>query len=179
MNTPYLYLVMRGDIPSMNPGKLAAQAAHGASMFHEVARDVKENFHDMTTGQIGADHWYLGYENWVKSAKNFGTTIVLTATKREILDLREEFEVDVLDGKLKDNLTYDRIIDPSYPFTMPKEIFEYINDGMAEVSQTLFQNVTYLENGSVFATRPEMSGFWVFGSKDELQPYLGHLKLYP
>lgn len=178
MKNPYLYLIMRGDMPSMNPGKLAAQAAHGASMFHEGANRYKAEVGEMTTAEeLGYDHWFVGYSDWVLSAKDFGTTIVLTATKDEITNIESVFESDAL-IKSK-HFVFDSIVDPSYPFTMDAEIFDYINGDLVDVSQRLFQNITRLDNGKIFATRPEKTGIWVFGDKEHLSQYIGHLKLYP
>ncbi len=165
MSEPYLYLVMRGDMPSMNPGKLAAQAAHGASMFHEYAH----RFGDNEVSQP----WYILYLEWVRQARDFGTTIVLTATHQEIDDL--EAKADNYD--LKKLFVSDTIVDPSYPFTMETEIYNYVRDATEE--GFMFENVSDLGNGRTFATRSETTGLWIFGDKEILKPYLGHLKLYP
>jgi hypothetical protein len=173
MNNPYLYLIMRGDMPSMNPGKLAAQAAHGASMFHERARNFRDTVTD--TYHMPSSHWFVGYNDWVRCAKDFGVTIVLTATKQEIMTIQSR----TLDGRFNEGNDFvcDTIVDPSYPFTMDTEIYEYVRSSTEE--GFLFQNVSDLGNGKTFATRNEMSGFWIFGEKEQLVPYIGHLKLYP
>lgn len=60
-----LYLVMRNDLPSLNPGKLAAQAAHCANACVAQARKKR-------------DPLLKGWE--AQSKQNFGTTIVLGAS---------------------------------------------------------------------------------------------------
>lgn len=177
MNNPYLYLIMRGDMPSMNPGKLAAQAAHGASMFHERARNFKDTLPpDTTAEELGYKHWFVGYSNWVASAKDFGTTIVLTATKDEIFNVRGSYSFASVAQDTND-FVCDTIVDPSYPFTMETEIYNYLN--RSDFASEMFQNASDLGNGRTFATRNEMTGFWIFGDKEALAPYIGHLKLYP
>lgn len=61
MTEPRLYIVMRNDLPSLNPGKLAAQAAH-------VANVAVERGHRKIVRQ---------WQNQTK--QGFGTTIVLGA----------------------------------------------------------------------------------------------------
>jgi hypothetical protein len=60
-NEPNLYIVMRNDLPSLNPGKLAAQAAHVANVaVKRGERGVVRRWERQTT-------------------QGFGTTIVLGA----------------------------------------------------------------------------------------------------
>lgn len=66
-----LYLVMRRDLPSLNPGKLAAQAAHCANAC--VAKMKKANPQLLRA--------------WEQEAGTFGTTIVLGAGRRFIAKL--------------------------------------------------------------------------------------------
>lgn len=57
----YLYIVMRNDLPSLNPGKLAAQAAHVANVAVKRGdRKIVRRWERQTT-------------------QSFGTTIVLGA----------------------------------------------------------------------------------------------------
>ena len=61
MIAPALYIVMRNDLPSLNPGKLAAQAAHVANVaVKRCGRKVLRAWERQTT-------------------QGFGTTIVLAA----------------------------------------------------------------------------------------------------
>lgn len=70
MREPVLYLIMRNDLPSLNPGKLAAQAAHCANAF------------------VASKQWSKSplLKQWQNQSKQgFGTTIVLGATRGFIL----------------------------------------------------------------------------------------------
>ena len=61
-NEPTLYIIMRNDLPSLNPGKLAAQAAHVANVaVKRGARAIVRRWERQIT-------------------QGFGTTIVLGAT---------------------------------------------------------------------------------------------------
>ena len=98
--SPYrLYILMRTDLPSMNPGRAMAQAAHAANQFvyeHGKDKNVKK---------------------WQRDANGFGTTICLAATKSSIDNL---FKIDTqhLSG-----LVYD----PTYKFEVSAELSSYIN----------------------------------------------------
>ena len=72
MNNPTLYILMRTDMASMNPGKGMAQAAHAANAF------VFETGERLT----GYDQW-AGFEH--DTSQGFGTTIVLDAGDEESL----------------------------------------------------------------------------------------------
>lgn len=66
---PVLYLIMRNDLPSLNPGKLAAQAAHCANACVAVARKKQPAL----------------LRQWERESRQaFGTTIVLGAGRRII-----------------------------------------------------------------------------------------------
>lgn len=64
---PILYLVMRNDLPSLNPGKLAAQAAHcanacvaamkGSAILREWQRETPQSFG--TTIVLGAGRTFI------------------------------------------------------------------------------------------------------------------------
>lgn len=84
---PVLYLIMRNDLPSLNPGKLAAQAAHCANAC--VAR---------MRGHKALRAWER------QSRQSFGTTIVLGAGRRFISDLPNKVWDDTYpcaDGRLR------------------------------------------------------------------------------
>lgn len=91
---PVLYIFMRTDLPSLNPGKAMAQAAHAANI-------VSEKFKDRPN-----------YQEWVGN-RGFGTTIVLGATLTEINKAVEDTE---LAGAFSGIVT-----DPTYPTPIPDE----------------------------------------------------------
>lgn len=132
MDNPYvLYILMRSDMASLNPGKAMAQAAHAANHFID---------HNKLTLKKEIHEWcYCG-------TYSFGTTIVLEVNEEELdFQIGRSFNVFPIT-----TLTRGRILDPTYP----------IKDG--EVTHIL----------------PVRTCGYIFGRKDELSPYVGHLKLY-
>jgi peptidyl-tRNA hydrolase len=66
--TPYLYILMRTDLASMNPGKAVAQGAHAANQF---------------TDSVGVDEEQ--FKLWVgETNSGFGTTITLGVTGAQL-----------------------------------------------------------------------------------------------
>lgn len=91
---PTLYILMRNDMDSLNPGKGMAQAAHAANHFTATIESYSE-FQDE-------------FNEWEKStAQNFGRTIVLAVSSEELLKMT--------DAAGKAHLLYGLIIDPTYP----------------------------------------------------------------
>jgi hypothetical protein len=67
VTAPVLYLVMRNDLPSLNPGKLAAQAAHVANVAVKNANPkIRKEWESQTK-------------------QHFGTTIVLGADRKFLM----------------------------------------------------------------------------------------------
>lgn len=73
---PTLYILMRTDIPDMNPGKAMAQAAHAQADFDEWVTDLKDWPAEAQSTLDQVDVW--------KQDRSFGRTLVLSATKAEI-----------------------------------------------------------------------------------------------
>lgn len=93
---PTLYIIMRKDIPDMNPGKGMAQAAHADAEFKEMAeKSNKEVDRSM-------------YEAW-KGDRAFGRTIVLEGTE-------EEYSHVVLEAN-NNHVPCGIVYDPTYPIT--------------------------------------------------------------
>lgn len=72
---PVLYILMRTDMDSMNPGKGMAQAAHAANQFAHFASG-------------------LGFDAWVDQGGTFGTTIVLAVASERDLKKRVKAATD-------------------------------------------------------------------------------------
>jgi peptidyl-tRNA hydrolase len=90
-----LYVIVRTDMGSMNPGRVAAQVCHAGSQAAQVLRDVPS------------------YKEWANESADvhnpggFGTTIVLNGGSLEgILATLSPME---------DKLHCGAIVDPSYP----------------------------------------------------------------
>lgn len=89
---PYLYILMRSDLDSLNPGKMVAQGAHAANQFvHEV---------DTLNDPL--------FQQWETSTPDgFGVTICLDVTGREL--------PTVVEFAKKAGFTAGVTHDPSYP----------------------------------------------------------------
>ena len=95
-----LYILMRSDLPSMNPGRGMAQSAHAANLF------IFKHGND------------IHVKNWQR-VNGFGTTICLSATKNEV-------ERVVKSAKRK-NLMAGLVYDPTYKYSLHPEIAELID----------------------------------------------------
>lgn len=92
-----LYILMRTDIPQMNPGKLGAQAAHAGTKFvFDVMSSDNEELKDEMTA-------------WAEQGDGFGTKITLAATEEQILDITNSMEQQDMQSGL--------VVDPTYPMT--------------------------------------------------------------
>lgn len=89
---PTLYIVMRKDLYDNNPGKMMAQAAHAQAEFDNYSEDTYTE-HDFRSAHL----------EWCES-RNFGTTVVLSATLAEIQWINSNVEHGGL------------VEDPTYPF---------------------------------------------------------------
>lgn len=100
-NFPHrLYILMRNDLPSMNPGRGMAQAAHAANQFI---------FEYPSTVQI---------KNWQED-RGFGTTICLSASEAQIIEIVQKADCRGVPA----GLTYD----PTYKYVLHMEIAKLID----------------------------------------------------
>lgn len=107
---PYLYILARTDLDSMNPGKMAAQVAHAANDFiFQLQKKVQ------TIDSASASLWKARYDAWRYDDVNakmltFGTTIVMNGidgdTIHDIVYRINDSGGDHLAGT---------ITDPTYP----------------------------------------------------------------
>ncbi len=96
---PFLYILMRTDLESMNPGKAVAQGAHAANQFTHEA-DMLNTFDDKR--QIGM------YDYWkTRTGDGFGTTICLGVNEDQ---LKRVVDAGRTAGMLA-SITHD----PTYP----------------------------------------------------------------
>ena len=93
---PTLYIVMRDDIPDMNPGKGMAQAAHAQADFEAWTRVIYEEEAQFSELVECLNEW--------KEDRTFGRTLVLHATAKQIEDL------------VKNTSFSDTTVDPTYPW---------------------------------------------------------------
>lgn len=92
-----LYILMRTDIPQMNPGKLGAQAAHAGTQF--VFDVLKNGDESLRTAMAG----------WAEQGGGFGTKITLAATEEQIRD--------AVNGMEQLGYQAGLVVDPTYPMT--------------------------------------------------------------
>jgi hypothetical protein len=98
MEVPVLYILMRNDLDSMNPGKAMAQASHASNAFAHNKRLV----------HVGSPENEKLYRSWhAASTQGFGTVLVLGVNKIEM-------EQAVAVAKMA-NYDAEIIHDPTYP----------------------------------------------------------------
>jgi len=151
---------MRNDIPSMNPGKLAAQAAHVANAF-------EYEFNKSGSAKKNLGKLYKAWKNQTK--QGFGTTICLGANEDQFLFQGRNLGNGYLNGCFS-----GEVYDPTYPCSIPIEVADYLNQS------NLSQQIIFKEDSAIFL-RNELVGMYVFGDKEneEVQFLVGGLELYP
>lgn len=100
---PVLYILMRGDLESMNPGKAMAQASHASNAFWKRMNDsfLDSEGKSNTPIQDLANKWHL------ETDQGFGTVLVLEVNE---IEMRTAVEIG---NKL--GYACDVIHDPTYP----------------------------------------------------------------
>lgn len=100
---PVLYIIVRTNLGSFNPGKKMAQAAHAANLFAKEA-------------EIQAGYINSLYKKWsTQTDQHFGTTIVLTHEGQTWYEV-----LKAVDNAIQlDRCLANIVVDPTYP----------INDG--------------------------------------------------
>ena len=112
MPNPCLYLLMRNDLDSLNPGKLAAQACHGSNAVQTIIERMYSS--KSHREKVLKELW----SEWA-GKRGFGTTIVLETpfSTIEIIHKQYSFGYDELNWNHDDNrpIIFGSIFDPSYP----------------------------------------------------------------
>ena len=107
---PYLYILMRNDLASMNAGKAVAQGTHAANqMVYEARKWIGDNREDATTREK-SDVWAAFrdlLETWEQSANGFGTCICLSVNEEQM----RAAVAGAQEAGLHAGITHD----PSYP----------------------------------------------------------------
>jgi 2-hydroxy-3-keto-5-methylthiopentenyl-1-phosphate phosphatase len=95
LNDPAFYILMRSDLDSMNPGKAMAQASHAYAALRKAIKsklNIQRDFID-----------------WMNTTEqDFGTTIVLSGTERQIDSALDRINRDRL-------MCSGWVYDPTYP----------------------------------------------------------------
>ena len=148
-----VYVLVRNDLPSMNPGKAMAQVHHaGVQMMskYQTDREVKE---------------YIE-RGIAQEADNFNTTLVLSATLQQI---ETAIQVATMVG-----LVCDAVWDPSYPFFVDPELAPFVEKD---------PDVTNLgpSGNKVLFVRPEVTCGWILMDRNNLamRSIVGAMSLHP
>jgi peptidyl-tRNA hydrolase len=150
------YVLVRSDLPSLNPGKAMSQTHHAGvqMMAQRESHKIVDQYVQSGCYQ-GADH--------------FNTTIVLAATKNQI----SAKHVEAVQAGIK---AKGMVTDPSYPFTVENcEIANLVENGHD------IKIVNDLRDGRVLMVRPELTCAWFVIDRDnhDHKMIFEDLKLYP
>ena len=137
---------------------------------------MRNDLPSMTTGRAMAQashaaNAFIGkYGNrkdvkaWQKETKqSFGTAIVLAASL-----------TDIKNALYNLSEPHDFVVDPEYGVKTNTEILDLIDRSKILDEMTVFPG-----DGSVVIFREAITCAYVFGTKENLGPILGHLKLHP
>ena len=155
------YVLLRTDLPSMNPGKGAAQVHHaGVQMIAKYASS------DMVQAYINSGN--------AAGAAYFNTTIVLGAAKHEIMNVLSAAEN--LANYSPNTVMFGSVTDPSYPFFV--ENIEIAN--LIPTTATTYQ-VNRQADGRVLMVREEFTCAWFLGSRNNIlfRDLFADLRLHP
>lgn len=131
------YVLVRNDLPSLNPGKAMAQVLHAG---HQMMYHLSEH-------PLVKNYLKQGIEG---SADGFNTAIVLAASKNQILSTMRLAHVAG-----SDIILCRKVYDPTYPFVVDLEIADLINNvnGVTVVTETGV-------SGMFLCTREELTCAW-------------------
>ena len=160
-SSPYLYLLCRNDMDSMNGGKAIAHGAHAANQFtHEIDKILSQ---PMTKSDVDTnDRLQNHYNTWLNSANGFGTTISLSMSLPEM-------QTVVYVAKSM-GFVSALTIDPTYPYILHKEYANLINHPEATPPISM-------GNGMMMCYRDDVTCGYVFGLKSDLKPIVGNFKM--
>lgn len=150
-----LYILMRTDLQSMNPGKAMAQASHASNAFLHQAEIDRGESKEVDNAVV----------DWISSTpQGFGTVLVLGCTIMDILRCEEHV-----------HLNFEKVIDPTYPYIVNKEVCDLIDSSRHTMAPH------ELESGDMVCFREEVTCAYLFGDKNNpvTTEYIKHLKLHP
>lgn len=156
---PRAYLLLRGDLPSLGNGKGRAHAMHaGNAMTWKLVVEP-------LMGGIAPDPDVM---DWHREGEGFGTTISLGGP--------EEVTGRVLDGIVLTAKACghhaDKVVDKTYPYFVDAEV-------MPLISQDLHTAAPARVKGGWICHRKEVTGAWLFGTRDQLDTLLARFGLTP
>jgi peptidyl-tRNA hydrolase len=99
-----------------------------------------------------------------QTEQGFGTAIVLGVDNKQLISIFEQ-------PAIKHWLVKDKVYDPEYVIRVTHEIEQFLDKSLKKVEGTS-------DGNTIAVTRVEITCAYIFGTKEELQPYLGELPLY-
>lgn len=154
---PVLYVFVNTDLPSMTPGKAQAHSGHAATAFlyHNVVKPQRIN-----ASTIPVVSEWMAATPW-----GFGTQINLKGPWHDVVNTLADYcEAGGL-GEL--------ITDPTYPYIVDSEIVELIDRRYHSMEPR------ELDDGRWLCHRNAVTAAYMFGYKEDLEPYLKQYSLHP
>ncbi len=150
-----LYVLMRGDLPSMNGGKAIAHGAHAGGMATKIAQDPKSSLAAIIREQFSA---------W-EGDRGFGVTLAIEVPSLDMLR-------GVVETASRAGYFADLVVDDTYPYRVPSELIALIDPSYHTLDPIPGEPL-----GTCF--RVETTCGFVFGNKDRLVPLLSQFNLHP
>lgn len=104
---PVLYIIVRNDLASMNPGKAIAQGSHAANAFVYEFHAISQNTNTNPKNAAGECLNQCFYQWEHATTQGFGTVLVLQSDMESIRSTVSTFKTK--------NYLADVIHDPTYP----------------------------------------------------------------
>lgn len=151
---PVLYVMVRNDLDSMNPGKAEAHSGHACSAF------AKWYYKKNKEKDLLAIKWHIC------TSQGFGTQINLDANFKQ---MKTAVEVATM---LK--FTASLVTDPTYPYEMTNEAASLIPEELDTLPRIY-------KGDKVVMFREEVTAAYVFGDKNDpmFETVMGRFRLKP
>lgn len=143
-----LYVIVRTNLESMNPGKAQAHSGHAANAF------IFKYFIDNPTDSDRDHDTREAVRQWMQQTdQGFGTQFNLKAANWVA-------DIHMLDTWAWDNgYAHGMVTDPTYPFEVNEEVFHLLDHSKVEVHSQ--------RNGKYICYRPENTAFYIFGQRSD------------
>lgn len=154
---PVLYILMRTDLPSMNPGKAMAQASHASNAFVWKMNGPQKDLPSKAKSL---------FNNWeAQTPQGFGTVLVLGVTEAQ---MRTTVEVTEMLG-----FVADVVNDPTYPYHTTTELAKLVPEDRHTLDPVF-------DGDRAVLFRSEDTCAYVFGDTDDpiLKAVVGNFELH-
>ena len=152
-----VYVLARSDLPSLNPGKLAAQSHHAG--FQLAAKYASH--------PLVKEYIKLGKDG---GADFFNTTLTISAS---LSDIEQLINPSTMHGV---NCVYDTVVDKSYPFLVDYEAANIIDS----TNVPGLHRIKSIGN-QILYTRVELTCGYALGDRNDpvFKSLFGRFNLYP